>query len=67
MAIKEEAAGLQTRAASNAELHSYLNERLARTKRLLVGACGLHALSLAEAELIAARLRRHYPFSWRAA
>jgi hypothetical protein len=67
MAIKEEAVGLQTRAASNAELQSYLNERLARTKRLLVSAYGLHALSFAEVELIAPRLRRRYPYSWRAA
>ena len=67
MATKEKAAGLRTRAAFNNELHAHLTERLARTKRLLVGAYGLHALSFAEAELIAARLRRRYPYSWRAA
>ncbi len=67
MSTKEKAAGLRTRAALNSELHAHLTERLGRTKRLLVGAYGLHALSLAEAERIAWRLRRRYPFSWKAA
>jgi hypothetical protein len=67
MATKEKAAGRQTRAAFSTDPHSHLTERLSRTKRLLVGAYGLHALSFAEAELIASRLRRAYPHSWRAA
>jgi len=67
MPTKEKAAGLRTRAAFDAEVHAHLTARLAGTKRLLVGAYGLHALSLAEAELIAARLRCRYPYSWRAA
>lgn len=67
MAAKGKAAGLQTRAALNDELHSHLTARLARTKRLLVGAYGLHALSFAETELIASRLRHRYPAAWRAA
>jgi hypothetical protein len=67
MSKKTKAAGLRTRAALKDELHSHLTERLARTKRLLVGAYGLHALSFAEAEWIASRLRRHYPYSWGAA
>jgi hypothetical protein len=67
MGQKTRAAALRTRAALNSELHSHLTERLSRTKCLLIGAYGLRALSLAEAELIASRLRRRYPFAWRAA
>ena len=66
MATKRKAAG-RTRAASKIELHPDLTARLARTKPLLIGAYGLHALSLAEAERIAARLRGRYPTAWRAA
>ena len=54
-------------AALNNELHRHLTERLGRTKALLVGACGLHALTFSEAELIARRLRRSYPAAWRSA
>jgi len=42
-------------------------ETLARTKALLVGAYGLHALTCAQAEQIASRLRLRYAESWRAA
>ena len=61
------AAGLSTRAALNIELHRHVTARLARTKRLLVGAYGLNALTFSEAELIASRLRRCYGPAWRAA
>jgi hypothetical protein len=67
VATEEKAAGLRTRAALNSELHAHLTERLGRTKRLLVGGYSLHALSVVEAELIAARLRKCYPAAWRAA
>jgi hypothetical protein len=67
MATKEKAAGLRARAALNSELHSHLTERLSRTKRLLVAAYGLHVLSLAEAALIASRLRLSCGAAWRAA
>jgi hypothetical protein len=67
MGQEGEAAGLRTRAAFNTDLHAHLTERLARTKRVLVGAYGLHALSFTEAERISSRLRRRYPCSWRAA
>ena len=67
MATKEKAAGLRTRAALKTDLPAHLTERLGRTKRLLIGAYGLHALSFTEAELIAARLRRRYPSAWRTA
>jgi hypothetical protein len=67
MTTKNEAAGLWTQAAFNTDLHSHLTERLAHTKLLLVGAYGLHALTLAEAESIASGLRSRFPASWRSA
>lgn len=68
MRIKKKAApGAETGAAHNEQLHRHLTERLARTKHLLIGAYGLHALTFAEAELISSRLRRHYAAAWGAA
>jgi hypothetical protein len=67
MRDKNKAAGLRTRAALNSELELHLTARLARTKRLLVGAYVLNALTLAEAELIASRLRHRYGLAWRSA
>jgi hypothetical protein len=67
MAAKDKATGVRTQATFNTDLRSHLTQRLARTKRLLVDAYGLHALSFTEAELIAARLRRRYGAAWRVA
>jgi hypothetical protein len=60
-------AGLSTQASLNTKLNCHLTGRLARTKRLLVGAYGLNVLTFAEAELIGSRLRRCYGPAWRAA
>jgi hypothetical protein len=67
MSAKTKGAGLRTRAPFNTDLHRHLTARLARTKRILVGAYGLNALTFTEAELIASRLRRCYGPAWRAA
>lgn len=67
MTIEKKAAGLRTRVARNSRLHAHLTRRLARTKRLLVSAYGLHAPTFAEAELIASRLRQRYGDAWRSA
>lgn len=67
MGTKTKGAGLRTRAPLNTELHSYVTARLARTKRILIGAYGLTALTFSEAELIASRLRQCYGPAWRAA
>ena len=53
--------------ALDTKLHCHLTGRLARTKRLLVGAYGLNALTFSEAELIASRLRQCYGQAWGAA
>ena len=67
MDTKNKAAGLLTRAAYDESLQTHLTARLAETKRQLVHAYGLRALSFGEAESIASKLRRRYPFSWRMA
>ena len=67
MRAKTKADGLRTQSALNTKLNWHLTGRLARTKTLLVGAYGLNALTFAEAELIASRLRRCYGPAWRAA
>jgi hypothetical protein len=59
--------GLRTRPGFRADLPVQLSARLARTKRLLVDAYSLRALSFAEAERFASRLRRRYAAAWRAA
>lgn len=67
MGTEEKAAGLRTRAACDETLHAHLTARLAETKRLLIHAYGLRALTFGEAENIATRLRRKFRFSWRRA
>ena len=67
MRTENKAAGLRTRAACDETLHANLTARLAETKRRLVHAYGLGALTFGEAENIAAQLRRKFRFSWRRA
>ena len=67
MGTERKAAGLRTRAPYDESLQTHLTARLAETKLLLVHAYGLRALSFGEAESIASKLRRRYPFSWRMA
>jgi hypothetical protein len=67
MSTRDKSAGLWTRAPHDQTLRVHLKGRLARTKRLLVGAYGLHALTFDEAEMIASRLRESHGQAWRAA
>ena len=69
MITKQKAAGLAIQAAFNdAETQrEYLTARLARTKLMLIEAHKLGALTFPEAETMTSRMRRRFPFSWRAA
>jgi hypothetical protein len=61
------AKGDKTEAAFDGNLRTHCTARLAHTKAVLVDAYNFGALTFAEAERVAARMRRRCPFSWRAA
>ena len=67
MRANEKAARLAPNAARNDACEQHFTDRLARTKALLIEAYAFGALPFRDAEGIAARMRRRFPYSWRCA